>query len=294
MVSFDYQLKTGEIVEIMTSGSPNYGPNRNWLEIAKTNEAKAKIRSWFKRERRDENIAEGKASLERELRRNNITAVDEAFLKEAAARHRFENLDDFYAAIGYGGIIISKIMPKLKEDYLKLQKPAAAPVDAEETVSRSIAKKQSNGVIVQGIDNCLVRFAKCCNPLPGDEIIGFVTRGYGVSVHKRDCTNVTGQINDPMNGERWINVIWAASPSASYEASLDIIAEDRTALIADITTMLASNHISIREINTHILKNGNANVMLTVEISGMEQLKNLMQKLSKIPGIISVERTGKN
>ena len=295
MVSFDCKLKTGDIVEIMTTNSPTYGPKRNWLEIAKTNEAKAKIRSWFKRECREENVAEGKASLERELRRNSI-AFDEELLMAAASRQHFDNLDDFYAAIGYGGIIISKILQKMKEDYIRLQKPAAPAVSADEEVSRNIAKKQSNGVIVEGIDNCLVRFAKCCNPLPGDDIIGFVTRGYGVSVHKRDCVNVEGQLDDPMNSERWINVMWAAGDHSgdSYEATVDIIAEDRNALIADLTATIAANHIPIHEIAAHNLKNGNANVMLTVEISGMEQLRNLMVKLNKVQGVITVERTGKN
>ena len=293
MVSFDCQLKTGDIVEIMTTNSPNYGPKRSWLEIVKTNEAKAKIRAWFKHECREENVSEGKAALEREMHRNGMN-VDEEFLRESAARQHFDNLDDFYAAIGYGGLILSKVVRRMKDDYTKLQKPLAPIESADEAVSKNIARKQSNGVIVQGIDNCLVRFAKCCNPLPGDDIIGFVTRGYGVSVHKRDCTNVQSQIDDAANNERWINVFWASNETASYEATLDIIAENRNALVADITAAIAANRIPLHEINAHNLKNGNANVMLTIEVGGMEQLKQLMQKLNKIPGVISVERTGKN
>ena len=296
MATFDYQLKTGDIVEIMTTNSPNYGPNRHWLDIAKTNEAKGKIRAWFKRECRAENIARGKAAFDAEMKRNNIFPDDE-FLKQIAKRQHFDIVDDFYAAIGYGGVMLSKIVRKAKEDYLKMQKPPSPPEsvhDVETTVSENIARKQSSGVIVDGIEGCAVHFARCCNPLPGDDIIGFVTRGFGVSVHKLDCKNVTEQQNDPSNSERWISVKWAAGAKANYEAILDIVAQDRTALIADISTAIASGRIPIHEINAHNLKNGNANVPVTVEISGLEQLKYMIVKLKKIEGVITVERTGKN
>lgn len=292
MASFDYQLKTGDIVEIMTTNSTTYGPNRNWLDIVKTNEAKAKIRAWFKRECRDENIAEGKTAVEHEFKRNNIFA-DESFVEEVSKRQHFDCLDDFYAAVGYGGVKLSKIMQRVKEDYLKMQKPAPAALDAETVVSENVAKKQSKGVIVEGIDNCLVRYAQCCNPLPGDDIIGFVTRGYGVSIHKRDCLNVKSSLNDPANSDRWINAMWAVDENTTYRATIDIIAEDRTALIADITTAIASSRIPIHEINAHFLKNGNANVLLTIEIAGLEQLSGIITKLKKIQGVITAERTGK-
>lgn len=297
MATFDYQLKTGDIVEVMTTNSPNYGPNRHWLDIAKTNEAKGKIRTWFKRECRAENIARGKSAFDAEMKRNNIYPDDE-FLKQIAKRQHFDNVDDFYAAIGYGGVMLSKIVQKTKEDYLKLQKPqtpADTVQDVETAVNESIARKQSSGVIVDGIESCAVHFAKCCNPLPGDDIIGFVTRGYGVSVHKLDCKNVTEQQSNASNSERWISVKWAADAKAkaSYEAGLDIVAQDRTALIADISTAIAANRIPIHEISAHNLKNGNANVTITLEISGLEQLKNIIVKLRKIEGVITVERTGK-
>ena len=294
MATFDYKLKTGDIVDVMTTNSPNYGPNRHWLDIAKTNEAKAKIRAWFKRECRPENIERGKAAFDSEMKRNNITP-DEEFLLQIAKRQHFDNMDDFYAAIGYGGVMMSKIIQKIKEDYFKLQKPSApVTADVEDTISGNIARRQSSsGIIVDGLEQCEVRCAKCCNPLPGDDIIGFVTRGFGVSVHKTDCHNVTEQRDNPANSERWISVKWAASPQAIYEATLDIIAEDRTALIADITTAIANSRIPIHEINAHNLKNGNANIFVTLEISGMEQLKNTILKLKKIDGIITVERAGK-
>lgn len=294
MATFDYQLKIGDIVEIMTTNSPNYGPNRNWLDIAKTNEAKAKIRAWFKRECRGENVARGKAAFEAEIKKNNIV-LDEEFLTLIAKRQHFDNAEDMYAAIGYGGVMLGKVIQKIKEEYQRQQKPQTSVqvADVAEAVSETIARKQSSGVIVDGVDNCEVRFAKCCNPLPGDDIVGFVTRGFGVSVHKADCKNVLDQKNNPANEERWISVRWAASAQANYEATLDIVAQDRTALVADITVAIAGARIPIHEINAHNLKNGNANIVVTLEISGLEQLKNMMVKLKKIDGVITVERTGK-
>lgn len=294
MATFDYQLKIGDIVEIMTTNSPNYGPNRNWLDIAKTNEAKAKIRAWFKRECRGENVARGKSAFDAEIKKNNIV-LDDEFLAQTAKRQHFDNVEDMYAAIGYGGVMLGKVIQKVKDDYQKQQKPQneTAAVDVAETVSETIARKQRSGVIVDGVDNCEVHFAKCCNPLPGDEIVGFVTRGFGVSVHKADCKNVLDQKKNPANQERWINVKWAASAKVTYEATLDIVAQDRNALVADITVAIANARVPLHEINAHNLKNGNANIVVTLEISGLEQLKNMMLKLKKIDGVITVERTGK-
>lgn len=294
MVSFDYKLTTGEIVEIMTTNSPSYGPSKNWLDIVMTNGAKSKIRAWFKSERRDENIAEGKAAVEREFKRNNIE-MDEEFLLSTAQRQHFDTINDFYAAIGYGGVMLSKIMGRIKDDYVKMKaSPLSETVNPSYTLMNNIARRQSQGVIVEGIDNCLVRFANCCNPIPGDEIIGFITRGFGVSIHKRDCPNViSSQKNDDENNKnRWVNVMWTAEEN-SYRATIDVTAENRNALVADITAMLAAAHITLTDINAHSLKNGNASVVITMETAGLEQLQNTMLKLKKIPGVISVERSGK-
>lgn len=293
MVSFDYVVKTGDIVEILTTGSANYGPNRNWLEIAKTSEAKGKIRSWFKKERREENIERGRTDLEHEFRRNGI--IPEAdMLKTIAQRQRFDTVDDLYAAVGYGGVSLSKMIQRIKEEQLRQQKEQAALApksfgDIDANNSRSRRK----GIIIEGIDNCLVKFAQCCNPLPGDPVIGFVTRGFGVSVHKLDCINVINNMDSEENKERWIKASWAGVDDSTYRATIDIITEDRTAMIADVTVAIASYHIPIHEMNAHQLKNGNASLVVTVEVAGMEQLTNLMSKVKKIPGVISVERTGK-
>lgn len=295
IVSLDYKLKTGEIVEIMTVKGDRHGPSRSWLEIARTNEARSKIRAWYKRERREENIDGGKTEIDREFRRNNIHLPVEKmdkFLLAVAERQHFENVDDFYAAIGYGGVILSKIMPRIKEDHAKLVSAVKPVIDTAAEIEATNRKAQS-GVIVEGIDNCLVKFSQCCNPLPGDEIIGFITRGHGVSIHKRDCTNVTASQRDESNAGRWIGAYWAIQSSSTYRATLDIVAHDRHALIADITIILATAHIPIHEINARELKNGNVNIIVTVSIAGVEQLRNLIQNINKADGVISVERSGK-
>ena len=296
MVSFDYVVHTGEIVEILTSGSPNYGPNRNWIEIAKTTEAKSKIRSWFKKECREENIERGREELEREFKRNNI-AITPELLQTSASRQRLDSVDDLYAAIGYGGISMAKIVQRIKEDQLRNHKEQqaiqAAAENPMESISENNRRSRKKGIIIEGMENCLVKFAQCCNPLPGDPIIGFVTRGFGVSIHKQDCVNVVNNRDDPDNKDRWLKATWAGVEDSTYRATIDVIAEDRITIFADITTAIAANHIPLQEMNGHHLKNGNLDLVVTVEIAGVEQLSNVMGRIQKIPGVISVERTGK-
>ena len=287
MVSFDYVVHTGEIVEILTSGSPNYGPNRNWIEIAKTTEAKSKIRSWFKKECREENIERGREELEREFKRNNI-AITPELLQTSASRQRL---------IGYGGVSMAKIVQRIKEDQLRNHKEQqaiqAAAENPMESISENNRRSRKKGIIIEGMENCLVKFAQCCNPLPGDPIIGFVTRGFGVSIHKQDCVNVVNNRDDPDNKDRWLKATWAGVEDSTYRATIDVIAEDRITIFADITTAIAANHIPLQEMNGHHLKNGNLDLVVTVEIAGVEQLSNVMGRIQKIPGVISVERTGK-
>lgn len=296
MVSFDYVVHTGEIVEILTSGSPNYGPNRNWIEIAKTTEAKSKIRSWFKKECREENIERGREELEREFKRNNI-AITPELLQTFASRQRLDSVDDLYAAIGYGGVSMAKIVQRIKEDQLRNHKEQqaiqAAAENPMESISENNRRSRKKGIIIEGMENCLVKFAQCCNPLPGDSIIGFVTRGFGVSIHKQDCVNVVNNRDDPENKDRWLKATWAGVEDSTYRATIDVIAEDRITIFADITTAIAANHIPLQEMNGHHLKNGNLDLVVTVEIAGVEQLSNVMGRIQKIPGVISVERTGK-
>ena len=297
MVSYDYQIKTGEIIEILTTNVEGHGPSRSWLNICKTNEAKSKIRSWFKKERREENIFEGKTALEREFRRNLIRVPEdelEDFLRLDMKRHNCDTLDDFFAAIGYGGVQLSKVMQRLKSEYNKKYGEKAAK---EEQIVEDIKPrtKNSSGVIVDGIDDCVIKFAQCCNPLPGDEIVGFITRGHGISVHKCDCINYISQKDQPENASRWIKVKWEEKPKQStyFKTTLDIIAVDRIGLLADVSTTLAAINIYIYESSSRELKNGNAILTVTLSVAGMDQLNGVISRLQKIKNVISVERSGK-
>lgn len=292
LVPFDYVIKTGEIVDIITSKDPAHGPNRDWLNICKTNEAKAKIRTWFKRERRDENIAEGRETLWRELRRNLIHITEENLPELIAVdmkHHSCETLDDFYAAIGYGGIILSKILPRLKEDYNKkfVQTERQGGFEFSQAPVTS-----TNGVIVDGIGNCVVKFSQCCSPLPGDDIIGFVTRGHGVSVHKKDCVNYINQKdNEP---DRWVPVHWAGKPATTYyKVALDVVGYNRIGIFSDVLQSLAEARITTHEATARVLKNGNFMGSLTISVAGTAELDGVVTRMKKISGVLSVERSAK-
>ncbi len=297
MVSLDYEVKTGQIVDIITTNSATHEPNREWLKLVKTSEARSKIRAWFKKERREENIEEGREELDREFRRNNISLSEQGwltFVGEIAKRQHFDSIDDFLAAIGYGGILLSKIMPRVKDDYIKMVKqPNAGNENLIELRPYEHHAKNNSGVVVEGIDNCLVKFSQCCSPLPGDEIVGFITRGHGVSVHKKDCVNYLSNSRTEEQQARWIKVCWADDAQVSYRTTLDIVAHNRNSLLADISLALAAFRVPVHEVNARELKNGNANIVVNIEIAGVEQLKNIMQKLSKIDDVIAIERSGK-
>ncbi len=296
LVPLDYQIKTGEIIEIVTSKDPNHGPNRAWLNICHTSEAKSKIRSWFKKERREENIAEGKQELEREFKRNMIRVPEsdmQDFLSLDMKRHNCDSLDDFYAAIGYGGVILSKVLPRLKDEYNKKYVQAQEQATPKITEFNASKSKPSSGVIVDGIDNCVVKLSQCCSPLPGDDIVGFVTRGHGVSVHKKDCVNYLSQKDsDP---ERWIGVRWAKEQVASnfYKVVLDVVGYDRLGIFMDVMATLSEHRITTHEASARTLKNGNFSAMLTISVGGTAELANIMTKIKKIDGVISVDRSNK-
>lgn len=294
IVSLEHKIQNGQIIEILTTKSITHGPNKEWLNIAKTGEARAKIRAWFKRERREENIVEGKIELDKELKRNYIHLDEEQYaqLIDKLCKRYNHTENDLFAAIGYGGIVLNKIMPKIKDDYAKMIKQDNEPAENITPVLTSQSKRPGD-VMVEGIDNCLIKFSQCCTPLPGDEIIGFITRGHGVSVHKKDCINVINSMKDPEQRERWINVHWTNQVAQTYNCTLDIIARDRDALFADISLALANLRVPIHEISARQLKNGNAIVVATVSLQGTEHLKNIMHKLEKVSGVISVERSGK-
>ena len=297
IVPIDYVVKTGEIVEIITSSQQNKGPSRDWLKFVKTSGARNKIRSWFKKERREENILEGKMEVEREFKRNFIRLSDQQFDKfilDVAQRQRFNSTDDFYAAIGYGGISLNKMMPHIKDEYVKEFKQPE-PVDEDVIkITRPSQKKRTksqDGVVIEGIDNCLIKLSKCCSPVPGDKIIGFITRGHGVSIHKRDCTNVPKVIELADEPDRWIPAGWDSSVKEDFTATVSMTCLDRVGLMADVSKMIADMRVMIYGINTKSKKDGRASLELTIGVNGIEHLNGVMAKLRKINGVLDVERS---
>ena len=297
MVALDTPVRTGQIIEVVTTNAKDHAPSRDWLKIVKTTEARNKIRNWYKKERREENIEQGRAELEREFRRNMITLPEgkaKEFLLAIAKRQHFEVVDDFLAAVGYGGVLLSKIMPRVKEDYVKMYR-TVEPEDPTERVpiKPHRVKGASSGVIVEGLDSCLVKFARCCNPLPGDEIIGFVTRGFGVSIHKKDCANVINSINDPNNAERWVRAEWAmeSAKTALFKSTIEIVSDDRIGALADISVALSTMRSSISTLMAREVKTGENIVTVTFTVSDIDQLNFIIGNLRKIPGVTSVTRS---
>lgn len=291
IVQINHKIKTGEVIEILTTNQAGHGPSRDWLNIAVTSQAKAKIRSWFKKERKEENIAEGKLQLERELRKNLVTFPEgefEKYIEELSHKLRFATSDEFYAAIGYGGLLLSKVATRVKED--RNRKIAAAKVP--EIVPQNATKKtkSSEGVIIEGIDNCLVKLSKCCAPLPGDDIIGFITRGHGVSVHKRDCNNVPRIISQAAEPERWIKAYWDGSKSESFTSTLQAMFIDRDGIVVDVMTAVNNMRVPIHSISAREAKGGNCVVILSVSAESVEHLGSIIARLEKIPGAYHVER----
>lgn len=290
IVPLDYVVKTGEIVEILTSPQQNKGPSRDWLSLAKTSSARNKIRSWFKNERREENIAEGKAELERELRKNYIRLTDEEytrFIENLAHHQHCASVDDLFASIGFGGISVMRLMPYIKDDYNKNYKP-----HEEKTVETVPTKRVQNkeGVTVEGIDDMLIKFSKCCNPLPGDSIIGFITRGHGISIHKKDCPNVPKDISKASEPERWVNASWNNSSKQEFRAALQITALSRIGLMADISIQIAAMRVNINDLSTREAKDGRSLINMTVTVNNVEHLKNVIARIEKINGVLLVER----
>lgn len=289
IVPIDHQVVTGEIIEIIT-GSENRGPSRDWLNVVKTSEAKNKIRNWFKKERREENIAEGRDAFEKELRRNLMTIPPEKhdeFMSNLARRSRCNSVEEMYAAIGYGGLQLARLLPKLKEEYARLRaaEPKSLPVVDIKRVH------SSDGVIVEGIDNCPVKFAKCCSPLPGDEIVGFVTRGFGVSIHKKDCANVQQSMRDPENAGRWMKAYWTEDAKEDYKATLELICMDRSNLLSDVTLALGDMRVPIYSLNARSADQGRARISVTVGIMNTVHLNNVVARLKKIKDVLSVTRS---
>ncbi len=291
IVQNNYILKNGDIVEILTSSAVK-GPSRDWLKIVKTSQAKNKINQWLKRECRDENIVHGKALLDKEIRRTQIPPSEllkPEFLEPIYKKYTFQSIDDLYASIGYGGLSAQKITLRLREEYLKLKK--VKKIETTKDVSTDKAKKTHyNGIEVEGIENCLVRLAGCCTPVPGDEIKGFITKGRGVSVHRADCPNIKLDSLPPEDRNRFIKVSWVTEKRASYIATLQIEVDDRIGMIMNISACLADLKINCSSVNSRNIKNGVAIINFGLEISNAEDIKKAINKIQQIPGVISVSR----
>ena len=297
----DYQLKNGDIVEILTSKSA-HGPSRDWLKIAKSSEARSKIRQWFKKEKREENIVNGRAAFESELKHYGISvaAVTGDELRPTLLKKTgFGNLDDMYAAIGYGGFSAQKAVNRIRDELKALNKQqqaerdATVPIPGEPGKTRPavpMREKSEDGIVVQGLSNCLVKFSKCCTPVPGDDIVGFITRGYGVSVHRADCPNAAPERRRPEEAGRWVKVSWGKDVKQSYQTSLDIYAKDRIDLVLDVSAVLSSTQTRVAGLNAKTTADGFALIHLEIFVADSEQLSAVMRRLHQISGVMKVDR----
>ena len=303
IVTYDYTLQNGDIVEIRTSKSAQ-GPSRDWLTMAKSGSARTKIKQWFKKERREENIIRGRSMLEDELRHQDLTldeVLDEEIITPILKRLSFANVDDLYAAIGYGGVTAQRAANRLRDEVLrassKTDKKSVVDKVAEAAERREQnAQKQGkavHGILVEGLSNCLVKFSRCCTPVPGDDIVGFITRGQGVSIHRCDCENYHQRLRQPENAGRWVNVSWAREITDSYVTTIIISAKDRPALIMDIATVLNSLNAKVRNLSARDNTAGVGICTITLEVKNANELKYIMARLTSIPGVIQVARNGK-
>ena len=301
LVPFDTRLKNGDIVEVVTSQSA-HGPSRDWVKIARSSNARSKIRQWFKRERRDENIVNGRSSFESELKRCGVTLKEltaEENLPGILKRLSFKSLDDMYAAIGYGGVTSLKLIGRLREDIQRIlhqhqaERQAEVPVEGQPEVTRPavpVREHSEQVIVVQGLSNCLVKFSKCCSPVPGDEIVGFITRGYGVSVHRKDCPNADPARRPPEEAGRWIKVSWGGKTRESYRTNLQVVSKDRPNLLVDISTILSAAKVHVSSLNARSTADGFALISLAVDVSDSQQLQAVMRRLEQISGVMRVTR----
>ena len=298
IVPLSSSLETGDFVEVMTSQA-SHGPSRDWLNIVKTSEAKAKIRAWLKKEEREENVIKGKEMLTAEAKKAGYTMAQLTkadILEPVFKRYSLSSLDDLYATIGFGGLSTLQLLNRLAEEYKKQNKAEAPPLPIVEKPAEEAKKpapsSSSNGVIVKGESGMLVRFARCCNPLPGDEIVGYITRGRGVSVHRADCVNLKDAGVEP---ERMIEVEWESSGAGSYEADIQMLCYDHAGLFAEISLMFASQDVPVTAVTAHTVKNkqGLCTMNMTIVIKTTQQLDKLLRDLQKRPDVIEVFRVAR-
>ena len=300
IVTFDYVLQNGDIVEIRTSKS-SPGPSRDWLNIVKSGSARTKIKQWYKKERREENVLRGLEMLEDELKRNELSLEDvqgEEIMTPVLKRLSYATPEDMYAAIGYGGVTAARVANRLRDEQksaMAEKKSVLDRVSAAAERREERAKKEGkavHGILVEGLDNCLVKFSRCCTPVPGDEIIGFITRGQGVSIHRKDCENYLRRTRDQVDAGRWIHVSWASQITDSYVTILTIAAKDRSGLVMDIATVLNSLNAKVRTLSARD-NAGLALVNISLEVRSTAELRQIMNRLASVPSVTEVSRSGK-
>ena len=298
IVNFDYVLQNGDIVDIRTSKNAP-GPSRDWLSLAKSGAARTKIKQWFKKERREENIVHGKEQFERELRANGIAPADimgDEILPQILKRLAFTSLDDLYAAIGYGGVTATRTVNRIRDEILRSQK--ANQKNAIDRINEAAERRSKrprhavHGILVEGLDNCLIKFSRCCTPVPGDSIIGFITRGAGVSIHRTDCENYLASRDNPETAGRWIRVSWAENTTDSYGTTLTLLSAQRSGLVMDVATALNTLNAKVRTLTARDVDSGRSTITITVEVHDLAELRTIISRLSAIRGVIRISRSG--
>ena len=296
IVTFDHVLQNGDIVEVRTSKSAP-GPSRDWLQLAKSSSARTKIKQWFKKEKREENVQRGRDMFETELKRNGLTmadVLDEDVLPHILKKLSVPSMDELYAAIGYGGQTAVRSVNRVKDELSHIKRPEKKTVldkineQAEKRVSRP--QKAVHGILVEGLDNCRIKFSKCCTPVPGDDIVGFITRGNGVSIHRTDCQNYLKQRLATGADGRWIEVSWADHTTDLYITTLRILAKERSGLIMDIATVLNALNAKVRSLSARDVGNDQSTATVTVEVRGLDELKSIINRIAAIRGVIEVRR----
>lgn len=301
IVTFDHVLQNGDIVEVRTAKNAP-GPSRDWLNIAKSGSARTKIKQWFKKERREENIARGKEMFEAELRNKGLCMDDitgDDILPQLLKKVSYTSLDEMYAAIGYGGMAATRAVNRIKDELARqqhavdkrtvLDKVTEAAERREQMAKKAI--KPVHGVLVEGLDNCLIKFSRCCTPVPGDDIIGYITRGQGVSIHRTDCENARRRAERPEDEGRWLNVSWADEIHESYTTTLTVVSRERGGLVMDIATVMNALNTKVRSINARDTGDKSI-VVITLETKGLDELKTVINRLQGISGVVEVNRNG--
>ena len=300
IVTFDHVLQNGDIVEVRTSKNAP-GPSRDWLTLAKSGSARTKIKQWFKKEKREENVQRGREAFEDELRRSGLSmadVTDEDVLPQILKKLSVPSLDELYAAIGYGGQTAIRAVNRVRDELIRIKKPEKKTVldriteQAERRTATAKPQKAVHGVLVEGLDNCLIKFSKCCTPVPGDPIVGFITRGNGVSVHRTDCVNYVKQRAASGADGRWLRVSWADTTTDLYPATLRIIAKERSGLIMDIATVLNGLNAKVRSLNARDVGNGQSTANVTVEVRDADELRTIVNKLNLVRDVTEVRRAG--